>query len=127
MKAHLVEAKKDLYIRIPDNIDDYSILMLEMLKACAGKTIKISTIDNKDAPFEKNAIVAESDSGKLVFEGDEEYWEPEDYSRTVVEGNPDCDYSECTGDCHVVSCPVHQGMASGAPKRIGYIRSSMVK
>ena len=127
MKAHLIDGEKKLYIRIPDNIDDYSVLMFEMLKKCAGKTIMISTIENKDAPFEKDAIVEEANKNTLTFYGDEDYWDPEDFSRTVVEGNPDCDYSECTGDCHVVSCPVHQGMASAAPKRIGYIRSSKVK
>ena len=127
MTAHLIDGEKNLYIRIPENIENYSVLMFEMLKECAGKTIMISTIENKDAPFEKDALVAETDSNALTFYGDETYWEPENHSRVVVEGNPDCEYSDCTPDCHVVSCPVHQGYASGAPKRIGYIRSDKVK
>ena len=126
MKAQLINPKKNLYIRIPDNIEDFSVIMFEMAKDCAGKTIRISTIDNKDAPFEKDAIVQETNSDTLVYYGDDEYWNPEDRSRVVVEGNPDCDFSECTGECHVVSCPVHQGYASSNPRRIGYIRSSKV-
>lgn len=127
MKAHLINADRPLYIRIPENIDDFSILMLEMPKDCGGKTIRISTMDNNKAPFEKDAITQETESETLTYYGDEKYWEPEDHTRVVVEGNPDCDYSECTGECHVMSCAVHQGYASSAAKKIGYVRSKKVK
>lgn len=121
--------EKSLYVRIPGNLDSMSIVELTIPKSFAGKTLKIKLLESDDSsiPFESDAIEAETDNSVLCYCGSDSYWEPENYSRTVVEGNTDCDYSECNYDCHVVSCAVHQGYASDAPLVIAYVRSNKLK
>ena len=120
---------KRMYIRLPDNMENLSVLKLVLPKEMAGKTLAIDCIPNNSIhiPFEKDAIKAENDHSQLAYFGDDEYWEPKEYTRTVVEGNPSCDYSECTLECHVVSCAVHQGFASDRPMKISYTRSDKMK
>ena len=120
----LVDGKR-MFIRLPKDLDNLAVLKLVLPKEMAGKTLEIVCMDNDSihVPFEHDAIKGENDHSVLAYFGDDDYWKPEEYCRTVVEGNPDCDYSECNYECHVVSCAVHQGYASDRPLEISYIRS----
>lgn len=122
------DAKKQLYIRLPDNLRSYSELTLLLNSSLAGKTLKISVADPKEIPFDYDTIAETSGDTEINFYGDsEEDWDAIDRSRLVVEGNTDCLYSECTNECHVVSCGVHQGYSSSAPLRIGCIKSKKLR
>ena len=121
------EGKKDLYIRLPENLQDKSPLQLALPKEFAGKTLKVVAVENEDTPYESDEVYADRQTSMLRYYGDADYWNPYEYVRTVVEGNPDCDYEECTYGCHVVSCAVHQGYASDAPMEVSYIRSEKLR
>ena len=119
--------RKELYIRLPKNLQDKEELTLTLPGELAGKTLKIVAVENEDTPYECDEVYADSESKALRYYGDEEYWKPCEYVHTVVKGNPDCDYAECTYECQVVSCAVHQGYASDAPLELRYVRSEQLR
>jgi len=127
MKNVRMNAGKDLYVRIPESLHKIGLLKIILPEECTNKTLHITVIDNDEAPFAKDAIYCEGEKSDLSYFGRSEIWEPTEYSRTVVKGNPDCDYSECNLECHVVSCAVHQGYESSEPLEIKYLRSDKVK
>ena len=114
---------KDMYIRLPKGLKNTSILMLAVPKELADKTLKIVAEDNQDAPFERDAISENDEDAVLRYYGEESYWEPEKIFRVAVKANPNCNYGECSNECHVASCPVHQGFATAEPIKIEYVRS----
>ena len=122
-----LENGKDLYIRMPETIEGLDVMRLSLPKDCAGKTLKITVIENEEAPFERDAIWAKDHYCDLNFYGNNEYWQSVKCTRTVVEANPRCDFEECTSECHDISCPVYQGYEPCTSKKITYWRSNKVK
>lgn len=122
--TYSLNSAKELFIRIPENYYSDEAITLKLDSSLAGKTVKIIAVNNHNTPFEDDVIADTCENSEIDYYGDaKKDWDAKDTSHYVVEGNPDCSYSECTYECHVVSCPVHQGYASSAPMRVGCIRS----
>ena len=126
-RVSLVDGK-DMYVRLPKNLDDMAKMIVFLPKELAGMTLKIEAIRScrHEIPFEKWTIEASGEAVVMTYYGDDEYWQPQEDVRIAVEGNPDCDYEECNAECHVVSCPVYQGLESDAPIEIHYVKSDKV-
>ena len=119
---------RDLYIRIPEDIEELSIMKLSLPHGSAGKTIKITVVENDEAPFERDAVWSKNDSSDLSFYGDNEYWKSEKCTREVVLGHPECSFSDCcTKECNDVSCQIHQGYQDTQMLKLEYWRSDKVK
>lgn len=127
MKAIEIIKGKDLYIRLPKELEDKSVLTLVLPKELAGKTLKIVPKDSQHTPFERDAISKDDNKKILRYYGEDFYWKPQKISRIVVKANPKCDYETCTCECNMVSCPVHQGFASDEPMKVEYIQSNKMK
>ena len=126
MKNIVVPVNKDLYIRIPDSLKKVGKLGLIIPDEYTNKTIKISIIDNEDAPFDKDAIYCEDDSlhAFLTYFGSVDCWKPNDCPSEEYT----LDYSEC-GDlnCHNTSCPVYQKFISSDSEGQKILHSTQVK
>ncbi len=118
----LIDGKR-MFIRLPKNLEDCSELKLVLPKEMAGMTIEVTT-DGKCSvePFDEQAIYADGDTFAIRYYGSDTYWKPEKVTRTVVEGNPHCEYGECQ-DCHNVTCLVYQGYMPSSPLEIEYLQS----
>ena len=126
--AFSMKEGQNLYVRIPENDSkELMEMILYLHKESAGKTLRITVMDNSSAPFEMDAIKQESGSNVLDYFGEDSYWEPKDQEHVLVEDHPECEYADCTADCHVVSCPVHQGFSPCKPMKIEYLSSDKVK
>ncbi len=122
-----IQGTKTVYVRMPSNVKDMEVMKLFLSEECANKTIMIAVIDNADAPFDKDAVFERTAKGNLTYHGSRDYWNPETVRRTIVEGHPECDFTECVAECHDVSCDVQIGYAPCNPVNITYLRSDKVK
>lgn len=85
MRVNIIKlpTNKDLYVRIPSSLRKLGKLKIVLPPSCTDKTIRITVVENTQAPFEDDAIYCDTKSCRLTYFGNRETWEPEECS---VEG-----------------------------------------